>query len=58
MCLKRCILTEQIVQRQKDRVTGEWKYVIHGETIEGAPAAVVAKLGPTGKAVVLTVFVL
>lgn len=30
----------------------------HGETIEETPAAVVAKLGPTGKVVVLTVFVL
>lgn len=56
--VERCVLTGQIVERQKDRVTGEWKYVIHGETIEGEPAAVVAKLGPTGKAVVLTVFVL
>ena len=55
--VERCVLTGQIVERQKDRVTGEWKYVIHGETIEGASAAVVAKLGPTGKAVVLTVFV-
>ena len=56
--VERCILTGQIVERQKDRLTGEWKYVIQGGTIEGASAAVVAKLGPTGKAVVLTVFLL
>ena len=56
--IERSILTGQIVERQKDRVTGEWKYVIHGETTESAPAAVVAKLGPTGKAVVLTFFLL
>lgn len=56
--VERCILTGRIVERQRDRVTGEWKYVIHGETTEGASAAVVAKLGPTDKAVVLTVFVL
>ena len=56
--IERSILTGQVVERQKDRVTGEWKYVIHGETTEAAPAAVVAKLGPTGKAVVLTVFLL
>lgn len=56
--IERCILTGRIVERQKDRATGEWKYVIHGQTTEGGSAAVVAKLGPTGKAVVLTVFVL
>ena len=56
--IERSILTGQVVERQKDRVTGEWKYVIHGETTEAVPAAVVAKLGPTGKAVVLTVFLL
>ena len=56
--IERSILTGHIVERQKDRVTGEWKYVIHGETTEAAHAAVVAKLGPTGKAVVLTVFLL
>ena len=56
--IERCILTGHIVERQKDRATGEWKYVIHGETTEEAPVAVMAKLGPTGKVVVLTVFVL
>ncbi len=56
--IERCILTGRIVERQKDRGTGAWKYVIHGKTTDGVPAAVVAKLGPTGKAVVLTVFVL
>ncbi len=39
------ILTGKIVERQKDRDTGEWKYVIHG-----------AKLSPTGKLVILTVY--
>ena len=56
--VEQCLLTGEIVKRQKDRATGDWKYVIHGETVAETPAAVVAKLGPTGKVVVLTVFVL
>lgn len=56
--VERCILTGRIVQRQKDRLTGEWKYVIRGQTTEEARATVVAKLGPTGKVVVVTVFLL
>lgn len=56
--IERCILTGRIVERQKDQDTGEWKYVIHGDTTEDVAAAVVAKLGPTDKVVILTVFVL
>lgn len=52
------ILTGRIVERQKDRESGESKYLIRGRIVEGHEAAViVAKLGPTGKLVILTVYV-
>lgn len=52
------ILTGRIVERQRDRESGERKYLIRGRTVEGDETAlVVAKLGPTGKLVILTVYV-
>jgi hypothetical protein len=56
--VEQCIMTGRIVERQKDRVSGEWKYVIHGKTVAESDVAVVAKPGPTDKVIVLTVFVL
>ena len=50
------ILTGEIIQRQKDRNTAEWKYVISGETLGGGKTIVVCKLGPTGKVVFITVY--
>ena len=50
------VLTGQIIERQKDRVSGEWKYLISGQSIAGDSVTVVVKVGPTGKAVFITVF--
>jgi hypothetical protein len=50
------ILTGEIIQRQKDRNTAEWKYVISGETLGSGQAIVVCKLGPTGKVIFITVY--
>lgn len=50
------ILTGQILERQKNRVTAEWKYRIRGETIDGDEVEVIAKLSPTGKLVIITVY--
>jgi hypothetical protein len=55
--IERSILTGQIVERQKDRVTAEWKYCISGETIDGGEVKVIAKLSSTGKLVIITVYV-
>jgi hypothetical protein len=55
--VEECILNGRIVERQKDRATGEWKYLIVGRTTGASLTSVVAKLGPTGKVVVVTVFV-
>lgn len=51
------ILTGEITERRKDRDTGEWKYLVEGETIAGDLAVVVAKLGITDKLVMITVYV-
>ena len=54
--LEHCILTGQIVERQKDPGTGEWKYLIQGKTLGEDTAVVVSKIGPTGKLVMITVY--
>ncbi len=51
------ILTGEIRERQKDKATGEWKYCISGETLGGREAEVIVKLSPTGKLVIITVYV-
>ena len=56
--VERCILTGEVLERQKNGVTDEWKYRIRGKTIEDEEAEVIAKLGPTGKMVIITVYVL
>lgn len=51
------ILTGRIVRRQKDGETGEWKYVISGEAVDGRPLSVVAKFGASGRMLyILTVY--
>ena len=55
--VERGILTGEILERQKDRVTAEWKYRIRGETVYGGEMEVVAKLSPTGKLVIITVYI-
>ncbi|MGD0264265.1 MAG: hypothetical protein ABSD47_04805 [Candidatus Methylomirabilota bacterium] len=54
--MERGILSGKIVRRQRDEVTREWKYRIRGRTIDGIEVEVIAKLGPTGKLVILTVY--
>ena len=51
------VLTGEITEQQKDRDTGEWKYLVEGETIAGDLAVVVAKLSITNKLVMITVYV-
>lgn len=48
--------TGDIIERQRDRETGEWKYLVRGQTIEGVYIVVITKLSPTGKMVIITVF--
>ena len=55
--VERGILTGEILERQRDRATGENKYRIRGLTVARNGIEVVAKLGPTGKLVIITVYV-
>ncbi|MGH9961321.1 MAG: DUF4258 domain-containing protein, partial [Pyrinomonadaceae bacterium] len=42
---------------QKDAETGEWKYLISGEAIDGRPLSVVAKFGASGQLLyIITVY--
>lgn len=51
-----CVVTGEIVERQKDRVTSEWKYRIRGEASDSSQMEVVAKFGPTGTMVIITAY--
>ena len=55
--IERCILTGDIIERQKDRDTEEWKYVIEGQSIAGDKVGSVTKLSITGKLIIITVYV-
>lgn len=50
------ILTGEIVDRQKDVKTGEWKYLVKGQTVAGDEIIVVARISVTGKLVFITVY--
>ena len=54
--LERTILTGEIVERQRDQSTREWKYLVRGNAVDGRRVVAVTKLGPTGKLVVITVW--
>ncbi len=49
-------LTGHIVERQRDRDTGEWKSLVAGQTLTDDPVVVVVKISATGKLVFITVF--
>ena len=54
--VERAILTGEVIERQDDHVTGEWKYLIAGQSIHGDGIEVVAKLSVTEKLVIITVY--
>lgn len=54
--VERAILTGAIVKRQENHVSGEGKYLVAGESIDGHDVTVVVKLSPTGKLVIITVY--
>ena len=55
--VEQAILTGQIIERQKDAETGEWKYLVKGKSVEAADVVAVCKLSPTGKLIIITVYV-
>ena len=54
--IEHVVLTGKIVERQKDKSTKEWKYIVEGKTISASMAGVVGKLSITGKLVIITVY--
>ena len=54
--VEHCILSGEITERQRDKNTKELKYRIAGTTMAGRPMEVIAKIGPTGKLVIITVY--
>jgi uncharacterized DUF497 family protein len=54
--VERAILTGEIVERQKDHQSGEWKYLVFGQIIDGRLVTVVAKMSITNKLVIITVY--
>ena len=54
--LEHCILTGQIMERQQDEKSGEWKYLVKGFGLNGDSIRAVTKISITGKLVFITVF--
>ena len=54
--VEQVLLTGDIVDRQKDQQTGEAKYLVGGDNLSGERTMVVAKIGPTGRLVIITVY--
>ena len=54
--LEHAVLTGHITHRQKDEKTLEWKYLVTGQSISQGEIVVVAKLSPTNKLVIITVY--
>ena len=54
--IERCLLTGEIIERQKDNETSEWKYLVKGQTVASDEIVVVVKISPTGKLVFITTY--
>lgn len=54
--VERVILTGAIMKRQTDHVTGEWKYLIVGQSVHGDSIEVVTKISVMEKLVFITVY--
>ena len=51
------LLTGEIIERQKDHRTGEWKYLVEGQSQGSDVVIIVTKLSLTGKLVIITIYV-
>ena len=54
--IERAILTGELIERQEDHHTGEWKYLVSGSAIDSRLTIVVGKLSVTDKLVIITVY--
>jgi hypothetical protein len=55
--IEHAILNGDIVERQSDADTNESKYLIAGKSFDDLGIVTVAKLGATGKLVIITVYI-
>ena len=55
--IENAILTGNIIERQQDHETEEWKYLIAGKTIDETDIIVVVKLSVAKKLVIITVII-
>lgn len=54
--VERAILTGEIVERQNDQQSGQWKYLITGQTVDNQLVTVVARVSVVKKLVIITVY--
>ena len=54
--IENAILTGEIVERQKDFETSEWKYLVGGKTLDEEDIIIAGKLSATDKLVIITVY--
>jgi len=50
------VLNGEVLELQRDRQSAELKYRIGGRSLDNRSLEVVAKIGPTGKLVIITVY--
>jgi len=50
------VLTGGIVERQRDRASGGWKYLVRGQSLGSDGVTAVVKISSLGKLVFITVF--
>lgn len=50
------ILSGKIIERQRDQGTGEWKYLVKGESLTGESVVAVTKISPTDKLIFITIY--
>ena len=57
--IENCILTGEIIERQKDKNTNEWKYIIKGKCYSFRKEMIIVfgKISSTENLVILTVFI-
>ncbi len=54
--VERCILTGSIIEKQKDRTTGETKYLVRGQSVSDEWLVTVGKISVTETLVIITVY--
>jgi len=54
--LENAVLMGEIIERQRERRTPEWKYVLSGKALDGSAVCVVGKLSFTGRLVIITAY--